>query len=175
MDAETAATQMAQFANITKMSHDEISNYGSAIVGLGNNFATTEADINNMAMRLAAAGTQVGMSQADILGLSTALSSLGVEAEAGGSAVSTIMSNIDKAVATNGDSLQAWASAAQMSAADFSEAWKSDPAQALSAVLAGLQSATEAGGNMSLMLEELGINELRQTDSMKRRNSAEHP
>lgn len=168
MDAETAATQMAQFANITKMSHDEISNYGSAIVGLGNNFATTEADINNMAMRLAAAGTQVGMSQADILGLSTALSSLGVEAEAGGSAVSTIMSNIDKAVATNGDSLQAWASAAQMSAADFTEAWKSDPAQALSAVLAGLQSATEAGGNMSLMLEELGINELRQTDSMKR-------
>lgn len=168
MDAETAGKQMAQFANITKMAHDEISNYGSTIVGLGNNFATTEADINNMAMRLAAAGTQVGMSQADILGLATALSSMGVEAEAGGSAVSTIMSNIDKAVATNSEELQAWASAAKMSASDFANAWKNDPAQALGSVLSGLQETTEAGGNMSLMLEELGINELRQTDSMKR-------
>ena len=58
MDAETAATEMAQFANITRMSHDEVENYGSAIVGLGNNFATTEAEISSMAMRIAAAGTQ---------------------------------------------------------------------------------------------------------------------
>lgn len=168
MDAETAATEMAQFANITKMSHDEVENYGSAIVGLGNNFATTESDISSMAMRIAAAGTQVGMSQADILGLATALSSLGMEAEAGGSAISTIISNIDKAVATNSDALATWASSAGMSAEDFASAWKSGPVDALALVLSGLQGATEAGGNMSLMLEELGINELRQTDSMKR-------
>ena len=168
MDAETAATQLAQFANITKMSHDEISNYGSAVVGLGNNFATTESKISAMAMRIAAAGTQVGMSQADILGLSTALSSLGIEAEAGGSAISTVMSNIDKAVATGDESLSAWASTAQMSAEQFAAAWKSDPVTALAAVLSGLESATEAGGNMSLMLEDLGISELRQTDAMKR-------
>ena len=91
MGAEQAATEMAQFANITKMSHGEIRNYGSAIVGLGNSFATTESDISSMAMRIAAAGTQVHMSQADILGLATALASMGVEAEAGGTAISTIM------------------------------------------------------------------------------------
>lgn len=168
MDAETAATEVAQFANITRMSHDEVENYGSAIVGLGNNFATTEAEISSMAMRIAAAGTQVGMSQADILGLATALSSLGMEAEAGGSAISTIISNIDKTVATNSDTLATWASAAGMSAESFASAWKSGPVDALALVLSGLQGATEAGGNMSLMLEELGINELRQTDSMKR-------
>lgn len=168
MDAETAATEMAQFANITKLSHDEIANYGAAIVGLGNNFATTEADISAMAMRIAAAGTQVGMSQADILGLATALSSLGVEAEAGGTAISTTISSIDKAVSTGGDELAAWASAAQTSAADFAAAWKSDPVRALGDVLSGMESATEQGGNMSLMLDELGINALRQTDVMKR-------
>lgn len=168
MDAETAATEMAQFANITKLSHDQIANYGSAIVGLGNNFATTEADISAMAMRLAAAGTQVGMSQADILGLATALSSLGVEAEAGGTAVSTTIASIDKAVATGGDQLAAWASAAQMSAADFAAAWRSDPVQALGDVLSGMEGATEQGGNMSLMLEDLGVSALRQTDVLKR-------
>lgn len=168
MDAETAATNLAQFANITRMSHDEISNYASALVGLGNNFATTESDISNMAMRLASAGTQVGMSQADILGLATALSSLGMEAEAGGSAISTVMTNIDKAVATGSDSLNGWAETAGMSAQQFAEAWRSDPVEALADVLSGMQEATEEGGNMALMLEELGVTELRQSDAMRR-------
>lgn len=168
MDAETAATEMAQFANITKMAHGEIRNYGSAIVGLGNNFATTESDISHMAMRLAAAGTQVGMSQADILGLATALSSLGVEAEAGGTAVSTVMSNIDKAVATSSEDLEIWAKTAGMTADTFAEAWKNDPVSALGAVLSGMESATAEGGNMSVMLDELGISAIRQTDILKR-------
>lgn len=168
MDAEQAATEMAQFANITKMAHDDISNYGSAIVGLGNNLATTESDISSMAMRLAAAGTQVGMSQADILGLAGALSSMGVEAEAGGTAVSTIMSQIDKDVATSSEGLETWAQTAGMSAQDFANAWKEDPVQALASVLSGMEKATEEGGNMSLMLDELGITSLRQTDVMKR-------
>ena len=186
MDAETAATEMAQFANITKMSHGEISNYGSAIVGLGNNFATTESDISAMAMRLAAAGTQVKMSQADILGIATALTSMGVEAEAGGTAISTIMAQIDKDVAMSGSvmegtsnltqkeaekvtgALETWASAAGMTAQEFSDAWKGDPVSALSALLSGMESATLEGGNMSVILQELGIDAVRQTDIMKR-------
>ena len=168
MDAETAATELAQFANITKMSHDEIENYGAAIVGLGNNFATTESDISAMAMRIAAAGTQVGMSQADILGLATALSSLGVEAEAGGTAISTTIANIDKAVSTGGDALDAWAGSAGMKAAEFAAAWKNEPVEALGMVLSGIESFTEEGGNMSLMLDGLGVTALRQTDVMKR-------
>lgn len=168
MDAETAGTEMAQFANITKMAHSEVSNYGSAIVGLGNNMATTESDISHMAMRLAAAGTQVGMSQADILGLAAALSSMGVEAEAGGTAISTIMSQIDKDIATGSDAVETWAATAGMSAQDFADAWKKDPVQALSALLSNMEKTTAEGGNMSVMLEELGIDSIRQTDIMKR-------
>lgn len=168
MDLETAASEMARFANITKMSHDDIENYASAIVNVGNNMATTESEVSSMAMRLAAASTQVGMSQADILGLAGALSSLGVEAEAGGTAVSTIMATIDKAVASNSEELATWASAAGMSADQFASSWKEKPVEALSAVLSGMERATEEGGNMSLMLEELGISSLRQTDVMKR-------
>lgn len=168
MDAETAGTELAQFANITKMAHEDISNYGSAIVGLGNNMATTESDISHMAMRLAAAGTQVGMSQADILGLAAALSSMGVEAEAGGSAISTIMSQIDKDIATGSEAVETWAKTAGMSAQEFADAWKKDPVQALSSLLSGMEQATEQGGNMSVMLEELGIDSIRQTDIMKR-------
>ena len=83
MSAEEGASQLAKFANITQMSQDKFSNLGSVIVDLGNNFATTEADIVNMGMNLAGAGKQVGMSEADIMSFATALSSVGIEAQAG--------------------------------------------------------------------------------------------
>lgn len=100
MSAETAATALAKYANITQMSQSQFSNLGSAIVDLGNNFATTESDITEMALRLAGAGHQIGLSQGDILGLSTALSSVGIEAEMGGSAFSKVMVNMQVAAAT---------------------------------------------------------------------------
>lgn len=168
MELEQAAMNLAQFANITSMSQADMERYGSAIVDLGNNMATTESQISDMAMRVAAAGHQVGMSEADILGLSAALTSMGISAEAGGTAISTIMSQIDKDVATGSEGLATWAETAGMSAEEFAAAWRGDPVQALSDVLSGLDQATESGGNMSVMLEDLGISSLRQTDVMKR-------
>ncbi len=168
MDAETAASELAHFANITKMSHGEVSNYASTIVDLGNHMATTESEISSMAMRVAAAGHQVGMSQADILGVSAALTSMGITAEAGGTAISTIIAQIDRDVARQNDALEVWADTAQMSVDQFSKAWKEDAVGALGAVLSGMEAATTEGSNMSLMLDELGISSLRQTDVMKR-------
>ena len=168
MDADTAATEMAQFANITGMAHDQVSNYASSLVALGNSTATTESAISSMAQRVGAAGTQVGMSQADILGLSAALSSLGIEAEAGGTAISKTLTDIDTAVSTNSEGLQKWAEVAGMSVEEFTSAWGNDATGTFEQVIQGMSKVEENGGNLSLVLEELGINEVRQTDTLKR-------
>ena len=125
LGGEEGAKTLARYMNVTQTAHDKTRNLGSAIVYLGNNYATTEAEIASMAMRLGRTGTLVGMSAADTLGYATALSSMGIEAEAGGTAVSKSWTKIDNAVATGGESLEKFSKVAGKSADEFSEQWKS--------------------------------------------------
>lgn len=103
LTAEEAATAIAKFANVTGMSLTDVDKLGSVIVDLGNNFATTEADIVNMATRLSSAGSQIGLTEPQIMGFATALSSVGLEAQAGGSAFSRAMTKMQVAVETGYD------------------------------------------------------------------------
>lgn len=100
LSAEEAASALAKFANITQMSADDYGKLGSVIVDLGNNFATTEADIVSMATRLASTGEFTGLSEAQIMALAAALSSAGIEAEAGGSAMAKLLKQTYNTVAT---------------------------------------------------------------------------
>ena len=172
MDIESASTNLAQFMNICGTATEDIDRLGSTLVGLGNNSATTESAIMDMAMRIAGSGSQIGMTESQILGLSASLSSVGIAAESGGTAISTVMSQIDKDVAKGGDNLQAWADVAGMSAQEFASAWENDAAGALVTLIGGMQEAVESGGNINLVLDSLGITALRQTDTLKRLTSA---
>jgi len=168
MSATDGATALARFANITQMSQDNFSNLGSTIVALGNNMATTESEITDFALRLAGAGKQVGMTEPDILAIGAALSSVGIEAEAGGSAISKTMISIETAVQSGSKELDSWAKAAGMSADAFTGAWEKDPAAALATVVKGLGNMEEQGGSTLQMLDELGITEIRQRDALLR-------
>ena len=170
--ADEAATAIAQFANITKMSQADFGRFGSALVDLGNNYATTESAIMDMATRLAAAGSQVGLSQAQILGFATALSSVGLEAQAGGTAFSKAMIEMQVAVETNGKSLKDFARVAGLTTEEFKALWNSDPAGAIEKFIVGLSQMDEQGVSSIVTLQEMGFTEVRLRDTLMRATNA---
>lgn len=168
MNLEDASLQLAQFMNITNTAQGDIDRLGATIVDLGNNSATTESAIMAMAMRIAGSGSNIGMTADQVLALATALSSVGIQAEMGGNAISTIMNRIDKDVALNNETLGVWASTAGMSAAEFRAAWESDVMSALMAVIGGMGTFKDEGNNLNLLLKDMGISYMRQVDTMQR-------
>ena len=172
MNVDQASTNLARFANITSMSTltgedaaRAYQAYGNTIVGLGNNCATTESEISDFSLRMASAASQAGMSEADILGIAAAMSSLGLEAASGGSAFSKTISDISVAVATGSDDLVKYAEVAGMSAEDFARYWQEDATGAFEQFIIGLSTSSD---DMNVVLEDLGITELRQSDALRR-------
>lgn len=167
MTADEAATALARFANITGMSTDNYGRLGSVIVDLGNNFATTESEIVAMGTRLASAGKLAGLTESEIMALAAAMSSVGIEAEAGGTAMTQTLNAIEKAVAKGGDDLSEFARIAGMSSEEFSAAWKNDAMSALTSFIGGLGKLDEQGESTVLVLEDLGLTGIRQSNMLK--------
>ena len=171
LSAEEAATSIAKIGNIMQVSGDDLDSwsakFGATVVGLGNNFATTESDIVNMANRLAASGKIAGLTTPEILGLSTAMSSVGIEAEAGGTAMTQTLTGISKAVSEGGEQLRIYADTAGVTAEQFAEKWKTKPAEALQDFIRGLGRAKDEGKDTNKILEQLGLTGIRQSNMLK--------
>lgn len=171
LSAEEAATAIAKVANIMGLSSDDYSRFGASVVDLGNNFATTEKDIVMMANRLAAGGKLAGLTAPEILGLATAMSSVGIEAEAGGTAMTQTLTAIGNAVSLttkdSADDLALIAKVAGTTSEEFQQAWKEKPAEALQSFIKGLNTAREKGANMDAILMKLGMTGVRQGNMLK--------
>lgn len=172
LTADEAATATAQFQNIFGAAGKEVDRFGSTLVALGNAGASTERDIISMGLRIAGAGVQLGLSQGQVLAYASALSSMGIEAEAGGSAISKVMIDIALAVSKGGRELSNFASVSGMSADQFKVAFKEDAAGAVASFIEGLGRMKSSGQDVLGTLDAMGITEIRMRDALLRASGA---
>lgn len=161
LTADQAANSLARISNIMGTSSSDIERMGSTLVALGNNGASTESEILELSTRLAAAGRIAGLTEADIFSFASTLSSVGVEAEAGGTAMSKVFTSVRDAVLDGGDALQTFASTAGMSTAAFSASFREDAAGAITQFIEGLGRLNRAGRSTSGVFEDLELTDQR--------------
>ena len=161
LSSEEAATSLARISNVMgTMDHqgtEGISRMAATVVALGNNAATTEGEIVAMATRISGAAATVGVTESQMLALASTMSSVGIEAELGGSAMSRAMLQMNSAVASGGDNLEAFARASGMSAEQLAATWKASPTEAIQAFVGGLQRTSDAGGDVAGVLKSVGL------------------
>ena len=162
LSTEQAALGFARFINVVGTAETDVDRIGAAIVDLGNNFATLEDGILEVANRLASAGRIVGLTEGEILGLSAALKSVGIESQAGGTALSKTLFKFKEAIDGQTASVRIFAKAAGLSVLEFSELFRKDAAGALQVFIEGLDRIDESGGNVTKTLDELGLADVRQ-------------
>jgi len=162
LTSESAATSFARIANIMQTPIKETNRMGSSVVELGNNFATTEAEILEFANRIAGAGKVVGLSEADIFAFGAAFSSVGVQAERGGTAVSKALIKIGDSVANGGDELKKFAKVSGLSTDAFVKAWEQDAGKAFALFIEGLGKSGLEGAQI---LQELELGDQRLVQS----------
>lgn len=167
LSSEEAATALARVMNIMGTSGEDVSRMGATIVALGNNFATTESEIVEMTNRLAAGAKLAGFTEAETMALATAMSSVGIQAEAGGTAMVETFNALETAVATGGPKLEEFARISGMTSEEFIHSWGSKPVEALQSFIRGLGSLEENGESTVLVLEELGLTGIRQSNMLK--------
>lgn len=157
ISAEEAAAGLAKIGMVADGDVSKVDEYASALVHLGNSSNSTEGEILEFTKRLVGAGKTMGLTVGEAMALGTAMADVGINAETGGTAMSTVMVNIIKAVSEGGDALDNFAKAANVSSQAFADAVRNEPVKAMQLFISGLSTSEERGVDLIKMLDGLGV------------------
>lgn len=161
LTADQAADALGVLGNILHLSGDEFSRVASALVQLGNNGASTEAQIVEITQRFAAAGKQAGLTNSQILGFSSAIASVGIEVEAAGSSLSRLFNNATLAIGTNSAKLKGYVAVAGKG---FVDLYKKDATAAIELFLTKLAKLDKF--QAAAALKKAGITNVRDINAI---------
>lgn len=170
LTSDEAATQIAQISNVmgtmARGGAKDVERFGSTLVALGNDGASTEADILALAQRIAGAGKTLNATEADVLAVANTLASMGINAELGGGVTSRVLLKMRSAVDSGGKSLEAFARTAGLSADEFATKFRTAPMEALDLIAKGIHNVNTAGGNVTDTMKKMGIKGTEETQVM---------
>lgn len=163
LSAQEAAFSLARLSTIMKLSAEDFSRMASAVVELGNKMGVTESSILNLSVRVATASAIVGITAPQLLGMAAAVAKVGIQAEAGGTALMTALFNIERFVNKGGAQLELLALVAGTTVGEFKRLWVEDAAEAMSLFVEGLG---RAGKDAQAVLEQLELGNVRTTRTL---------
>lgn len=155
--------QVQNFAKFIEVSSDSFENadrLASVITQLGNNFASTEAEVLANATEIQKGTAVYRTSAQGVLALGAATSALGSEAESSRSAIQSSFAILNNAIALN-TNLSKVLKITGLSQAELTKQFGTDATQVFLKFVKGLNTAQKEGQNLSLVLNELGIKEKR--------------
>ena len=161
LTTDEASTMFAQFLNVMQLDFSNIDNLASVVVQLGNNLPTTERQIMEMSNRLSGYTSILKISGEETMAWAGAMASLGINVEEGGNSLGRSLLKFNEFVANGGDKLKQLANISDMSSSAFKKLWSKDKSQAMLEVVEGLNKIDKAGGDVSIVLKELGVTNTR--------------
>ena len=154
---EEAAKSITRILQLSDEGVEVISNFGSAIVELGNNFKASESEILNNAIRVRQSTAAYKLSSAEILAIGTALRESGIQAELGGTAVGRTMRGMSAAVREGGESLRVLEEITGSTAAQIEKDLKERPAVVFESFVQGLNRLKGQGIDTVPYLKQMGL------------------
>lgn len=165
LSSDQAATALGQLGNVLHLSGDDFRDFADSLVALGNAGASTESQIVEIAARFGAAGNAAGLSKEEILALSSAVASMGIEVEAGGSALSRVFNAVATNIGTSSDKAVAFAKVLNLSAGEFKRAWERDALGTFQNFLRELSKLDQF--EASKVLKDIGITNTRDVNTVR--------
>ena len=161
LNMETAAVDLAKFADIMRMTNDQYENLGSTLTHLGNTTKAYESEILTVATRLSAYTRQADISAQATMGLSASMIEARIRPEEGVSAIGRMLNQIGMAVDLQTPKLKKFADVAGLPADKFRDLWRVDAAKGFDAFITGLAESSKRGETLNQTLDNLGIKEIR--------------
>lgn len=161
IQGEEGAADLARFLTISNTPMESVDRMGSALVALGNTSAATEAEILGFSTRLAGATALFGFSGTQVLGYATAMKSVGIEAEAGSSAIQRALGEMNEAISKGGQKAQVLSKLTGIAMADLKTSFKKDAAGTLQKFAEGLSKLEAKGGDVTQALAFFGLSGVR--------------
>lgn len=154
---DTAVELLARILTMTGEGIPAIQNLSSVIVGLGNDFAASEDTIANMTKEIVSGTREINLSSSAAAAFGATLAELGQPAERSRTAIQRLAGAIKEAAVNGGTDLEFLSNIAKMTGDQIIESLGTEPEQVLLAFLKGLNQVNESGGQMSKVLNAIGI------------------
>lgn len=149
IEGEAAALALTRILTVTREGTDAIDELASVIVRLGNEFAAQESEIVEFTNEVARGVAQFGVGAEEAAAIATALKSLGVDAEAGGSAIARTFDRIGVAIREGGKPLRILQELTGQTRDQLRKAFAEDSVKVFQQFIAGVGRTGEVNATLS--------------------------